>query len=356
MRACAPCRRSCAARRSVRPRRRLRRSIGQLRGGAHSARRGRRRLLAAVRDARAGADRKARKSRGPHGAHGSLDRARRAAVMNDALLSGSVDFIAAGPPAFITLWDRTRGSADVRGVAAMSSLPMYLNTTNPALTSIDDLTADGQDRRHGRQGVDPVDQHADVRGRTLRRGRSLPLRSLHGDHDACRRVDRAALRLPIRSTRTSLRRRSISAKSRIRACAPCSTPTTSWAARRRSRCCRPRRGYREANPAAYAAVLAALEEAERADPQRPASGRARSCSRRNRPRGFRSRSSSRCCATRHSLHDDAREHRKIRRVHARDRLDRESAGLVARSVLPRNSRSGRLLIRDRTSSETHDRA
>lgn len=62
------------------------------------------------------------------------------AVMNDALLSGSVDFIAAGPPAFITLWDRTRGSADVRGVAAMSSLPMYLNTTNPALETIDDLT------------------------------------------------------------------------------------------------------------------------------------------------------------------------------------------------------------------------
>ena len=63
------------------------------------------------------------------------------AVMNDALLSGSVDFIAAGPPAFITLWDRTRDSADVRGVAAMSSLPMYLNTTNQALRSLDDLTA-----------------------------------------------------------------------------------------------------------------------------------------------------------------------------------------------------------------------
>jgi NitT/TauT family transport system substrate-binding protein len=61
------------------------------------------------------------------------------AVMNDALLSGSVDFIAAGPPAFITLWSATRDSADVRGVAAMSSLPMYLNTTNPALTTIDDF-------------------------------------------------------------------------------------------------------------------------------------------------------------------------------------------------------------------------
>lgn len=62
------------------------------------------------------------------------------AVMNDALLSGSVDFIAAGPPAFITLWSATRGSADVRGVAAMSSLPMYLNTTNPGLETIDQLT------------------------------------------------------------------------------------------------------------------------------------------------------------------------------------------------------------------------
>jgi NitT/TauT family transport system substrate-binding protein len=62
------------------------------------------------------------------------------AVMNDALLSGSVDFIAAGPPAFITLWDRTRSSADVRGVAAMSSLPMYLNTIATHLKTLDDVT------------------------------------------------------------------------------------------------------------------------------------------------------------------------------------------------------------------------
>ncbi|HET8699409.1 MAG TPA: ABC transporter substrate-binding protein [Gammaproteobacteria bacterium] len=62
------------------------------------------------------------------------------AVMNDALLSGSVDLIAAGPPAFITLWDKTRGNADVRGVAAMTSLPMYLNTTSERLRSLEDLT------------------------------------------------------------------------------------------------------------------------------------------------------------------------------------------------------------------------
>lgn len=63
------------------------------------------------------------------------------AVMNDALLSGSVDFIAAGPPAFLTLWDKTRGSADVLGVAALSSLPMYLNTSADHLRSIEDLGA-----------------------------------------------------------------------------------------------------------------------------------------------------------------------------------------------------------------------
>ena len=50
------------------------------------------------------------------------------AVMNDALLSGSADFISAGPPAFLVLWDNTKGNADVKGVAAMSSMPMYLNT------------------------------------------------------------------------------------------------------------------------------------------------------------------------------------------------------------------------------------
>jgi NitT/TauT family transport system substrate-binding protein len=61
------------------------------------------------------------------------------AVMNDALLSGSVDFIAAGPPAFLTLWDRTQGSADVHGVAAIASLPMYLNTRAEHLNSLEDL-------------------------------------------------------------------------------------------------------------------------------------------------------------------------------------------------------------------------
>lgn len=61
-------------------------------------------------------------------------------VMNDALLSGSADFIAAGPPAFLTLWDRTFTSAKVNGVAAMTSLPMVLNTRSAGLKSLDQIS------------------------------------------------------------------------------------------------------------------------------------------------------------------------------------------------------------------------
>jgi NitT/TauT family transport system substrate-binding protein len=61
-------------------------------------------------------------------------------VVNDALLSGSADFIAAGPPAFLTLWDKTQTSAQVKGVAAMTSLPMYLNTRAEHLKKLDDVT------------------------------------------------------------------------------------------------------------------------------------------------------------------------------------------------------------------------
>jgi len=62
------------------------------------------------------------------------------AAMNDALLSSSADFISAGPPAFLTLWDKTRGAANVEGVAAMTSMPMYLNTNSGHLNKLEDIT------------------------------------------------------------------------------------------------------------------------------------------------------------------------------------------------------------------------
>ena len=61
-------------------------------------------------------------------------------VMNDALLSGSLQFASGGVGPFVTLWSRTRGNLDVKAVAAINSMPLYLNTRNPAVKSIKDFT------------------------------------------------------------------------------------------------------------------------------------------------------------------------------------------------------------------------
>jgi NitT/TauT family transport system substrate-binding protein len=61
-------------------------------------------------------------------------------VVNDMLLSGAAHLAPAGPPAFITIWDKTAANMKVRGVAAMTSIPMYLNTKAPHLKSLKDLT------------------------------------------------------------------------------------------------------------------------------------------------------------------------------------------------------------------------
>jgi NitT/TauT family transport system substrate-binding protein len=60
-------------------------------------------------------------------------------VVNDMLLSGNAHMAPAGPPAFITLWDKTASNMKVHGVAAMTSIPMYLNTKAPHLKSLKDL-------------------------------------------------------------------------------------------------------------------------------------------------------------------------------------------------------------------------
>src|SRR5262249_60156935 len=63
------------------------------------------------------------------------------AAMNDALLSGSVDIVSGGVPGLLTIWARTHGSANaVKGVAAFSSQPILLNTSNPRIKSLSDYT------------------------------------------------------------------------------------------------------------------------------------------------------------------------------------------------------------------------
>jgi NitT/TauT family transport system substrate-binding protein len=63
------------------------------------------------------------------------------AAVNEALLSGSIDIAAGGTPGLLTLWARTRGTPqEVRGISAMSSQPFLMNTRNPKVKTVADLT------------------------------------------------------------------------------------------------------------------------------------------------------------------------------------------------------------------------
>jgi NitT/TauT family transport system substrate-binding protein len=65
-------------------------------------------------------------------------------VINDGLLSGTVHFGAVGAPSLITLWSKTKGNIGIKGMAAMTSYPLYFVTRNPDLKSLKDLS--GKDK------------------------------------------------------------------------------------------------------------------------------------------------------------------------------------------------------------------
>ena len=62
------------------------------------------------------------------------------ASINDALLSGSIDVGASGIGPVLTIWDRTKGNADIKAIAALGSLPFFLVTRNPNVKSLKDFT------------------------------------------------------------------------------------------------------------------------------------------------------------------------------------------------------------------------
>jgi NitT/TauT family transport system substrate-binding protein len=62
------------------------------------------------------------------------------AAVNDALLSGAIDIAGAGVGPLVTVWDRTKGRQNVKGVAALGSFPYYLVSNNPKIKSIADFT------------------------------------------------------------------------------------------------------------------------------------------------------------------------------------------------------------------------
>jgi NitT/TauT family transport system substrate-binding protein len=61
-------------------------------------------------------------------------------AMNDAILSGSLHLASGGIAPLITIWAKTKGNMDVRCVTAMSRMPIYLTTRNPAVKTLRDFT------------------------------------------------------------------------------------------------------------------------------------------------------------------------------------------------------------------------
>jgi NitT/TauT family transport system substrate-binding protein len=59
-------------------------------------------------------------------------------VMNDGLISGNLHFAAQGAPSLITLWSKTNGQ--IKGVAALTTYPLYLVTRDPNVKKLADFT------------------------------------------------------------------------------------------------------------------------------------------------------------------------------------------------------------------------
>ena len=61
------------------------------------------------------------------------------AAVNEALLSGSIDVAGAGVGPLLTIWDRTVGKQNVRGIASLGNFPYHLVSNNPAVKTIADF-------------------------------------------------------------------------------------------------------------------------------------------------------------------------------------------------------------------------
>jgi NitT/TauT family transport system substrate-binding protein len=65
-------------------------------------------------------------------------------AMNDALLSGNVDFGALGLPGLLIVWEKTRGRLAIKGLAGMPLNAFFLYANRPTIASLTDFTE--QDR------------------------------------------------------------------------------------------------------------------------------------------------------------------------------------------------------------------
>jgi len=60
------------------------------------------------------------------------------AAVNQALLSGNVDFAAGGVGPLLSIWDKTKGRINVKAMSQLSAMPLKLNTNDARVKSIED--------------------------------------------------------------------------------------------------------------------------------------------------------------------------------------------------------------------------
>ncbi len=61
-------------------------------------------------------------------------------IMNDALRTGLLDIASGGVAPLVSVWDKTHQGTDVKGLMALCSMPMYLNTVSPGVRTLGDFT------------------------------------------------------------------------------------------------------------------------------------------------------------------------------------------------------------------------
>lgn len=62
------------------------------------------------------------------------------AAANEALLSGAVHITSGGVGPLLTIWDRTRGNFDVKGIGTFDRTALFLNTINPQVKALKDFS------------------------------------------------------------------------------------------------------------------------------------------------------------------------------------------------------------------------
>jgi NitT/TauT family transport system substrate-binding protein len=60
--------------------------------------------------------------------------------MNEALVSGNLDFASGGVGPLVTAWARTKNNIKIKGIAAINAMPLFLNSINPNVKTIKDFT------------------------------------------------------------------------------------------------------------------------------------------------------------------------------------------------------------------------